>query len=788
MADRPPNRVPGHVERIPTPVSSPKQDAQFEVPAKLSEEEATQLDQECYERFIKVNVKHITDGQGVVSGVLLVTPNAVMFDPNVSDPLVLEHGAEHYGVIAPMDMVVSAAMYHDIAAMKVKGQKGEQESLTPKPEVYHDKSCQLYKSWCEGHNKEQDAEDSDKPDSEQGAIAQTDKNKLLRGDSVCSCGPNQNIPPMNRDDQDSSTGIHLQGNLSIAENEEVSDSQTMEKDLSTEKTDPEASGNLEMTPLIDFGDFVSAETVEGESGKEESKTVNSEQNTVESEEDTIVSEHNVSYSPQQDQLITKDEPNIGKDGQEGVENVTSDTGTNLPATEKTSKISNTSKDTESVMKTHTEKLKNEFELKPRSQSSPIEIQKKYSSKRTSSTSSPDTKSSSSFGSFNVTPHLNAFVNYATGLFKSSDVKDIGEAGKNAASESDKVKTSDDSHDGTRKATVTAHMQDNVDLEVAVENAVKLADKPELFQSFDKLIPRPATTFEDPPLYLCLRLGKPINKNVSQTAPIQAYSKKKKKPEYWFSIPRDKVDQLYAFFVKWKPEIYGDEEEVSAENRGFVVLDEDSTPDEMEIHEDYFNSHLQKDWEIISADEALRRKSMDVDEALLMPEMIGESTILQDFHIQMINKHMPARTVGYPWTLNYSTDQHGFSLKTLYRDMHKMDSPVLMVVKDTRDNIFGALTSCELKQSDHFYGTGESFLFTFWPEFKVFRWTGDNSLFIKGSSESIAIGAGQGLFGLWLDGDLYHGRTNRCETYDNDVLTESEDFVVKAFEAWIFIQD
>lgn len=61
--------------------------------------------------------------QGVVSGVLLVTPNAVMFDPNVSDPLVLERGSERYGVIAPMDMVVSAAMYHDIAAMKVKGKR-----------------------------------------------------------------------------------------------------------------------------------------------------------------------------------------------------------------------------------------------------------------------------------------------------------------------------------------------------------------------------------------------------------------------------------------------------------------------------------------------------------------------------------------------------------------------------------------------------------------------------------------------------------------------------------------
>ena len=55
-----------------------------------------------------------------MSGVLLVTPNAIMFDPNVSDPLVLEHGADMYGMMAPMETVISAAMYHDIAAMKIK--------------------------------------------------------------------------------------------------------------------------------------------------------------------------------------------------------------------------------------------------------------------------------------------------------------------------------------------------------------------------------------------------------------------------------------------------------------------------------------------------------------------------------------------------------------------------------------------------------------------------------------------------------------------------------------------
>ena len=62
MADKPPSRVPGHAERQ-TPVTSPKDDVEFAIPHKLDEDEIQQLDQDCYERFIKVNVKHITDGQ-----------------------------------------------------------------------------------------------------------------------------------------------------------------------------------------------------------------------------------------------------------------------------------------------------------------------------------------------------------------------------------------------------------------------------------------------------------------------------------------------------------------------------------------------------------------------------------------------------------------------------------------------------------------------------------------------------------------------------------------------------
>jgi len=201
-----------------------------------------------------------------------------------------------------------------------------------------------------------------------------------------------------------------------------------------------------------------------------------------------------------------------------------------------------------------------------------------------------------------------------------------------------------------------------------------------------------------------------------------------------------------------------------------------------------NSSFQKDWEIISQHEALKRRSIVFDVPLPLPELIGESAILSEHHISEISQNLPGRTVGYPWSLIYSTDKHGFSLKTVYRAMQGLESPILLVVKDTHDNVFGALTSCELRMSESFYGTGETFLYSFYPEFTVYHWAGDNNFFIKGDQHSLCIGAGQGVNGLWLDEDLYHGRTNKCETFNNDILTEKEDFVVKAFEAWAFVDE
>lgn len=48
-----------------------------------------------------------------------------------------------------------------------------------------------------------------------------------------------------------------------------------------------------------------------------------------------------------------------------------------------------------------------------------------------------------------------------------------------------------------------------------------------------------------------------------------------------------------------------------------------------------------------------------------------------------------------------------------------------------------------------------------------------------------VSPGSGEFGLWLDGDLYHGRSHSCKTFGNPMLSKKEDFYVQDIEIWAF---
>ncbi|KAK6303704.1 hypothetical protein J4Q44_G00261580 [Coregonus suidteri] len=108
---------------------------------------------------------------------------------------------------------------------------------------------------------------------------------------------------------------------------------------------------------------------------------------------------------------------------------------------------------------------------------------------------------------------------------------------------------------------------------------------------------------------------------------------------------------------------------------------------------------------------------------------------------------------------------------------------LTVIRDNYGQVFGAFCPTTLRISLSYYGTGHTFLFSFSPQLQVYEWKFSNSFFVKGSPDYLAFGGGGGLFGLWLDDGLIHGRSQRCDTFDNDVLSSSDDFLINDLEVW-----
>ncbi|XP_063104459.1 TLD domain-containing protein 2 isoform X1 [Cavia porcellus] len=100
-----------------------------------------------------------------------------------------------------------------------------------------------------------------------------------------------------------------------------------------------------------------------------------------------------------------------------------------------------------------------------------------------------------------------------------------------------------------------------------------------------------------------------------------------------------------------------------------------------------------------------------------PQLTEASQVLGASDIRQLSLHLPPRVTGHPWNLAFSTSKDGFSLRRLYRQMESCSGPVLLVLRDQEGQVFGAFLSSALRLSKGFYGTGETFLFSFSPQLK-----------------------------------------------------------------------
>ncbi|XP_075146989.1 TLD domain-containing protein mustard isoform X17 [Haematobia irritans] len=787
------------------------------------------------QRFLKINVRHITDGQGVVGGVLLVTPNAVMFDPNVSDPLVIEHGPESYGVIAPMELCVNAAIFHDIAHMRVSGGIVDDSNETEKPEIYYPKSVlDAQKAKEEGVDAvdgKQIEGDEDKDKDEQQKHKTDDQVSICSGSEKNDEKTTEAKESTKTDVDGASTGTNDTEDDEAKKNLNITDTRTTLEERRKSLLDhhwavPSKDRLLSNSRRSseDEGDNESNTTADsGARGQEPHSATSSISGIMANLAGGVV---NAGDLEQLEQLSKQSCYDSGIDIRDPIPNV-------QPIPKKT-----VYSDADIVLSSDWVPPKPISSIAPLGESPPrtsgldagavAGARKKTSSvsfsvddnNETPQPAQAQVDKNASDKKNKMLKRLSYPLTWVEGLTgdgapvsggsvgKSQDTESAPNTGDSNQSVFSKVFSRRSSigtfirplsSEGTSSTTKLKDVKPQPKLDY--RSMVSVDDKPGLFVSVDKLIPRPARACPDPPLYLRLRMGKPVGKAIPLPTSVMSYGKNKLRPEYWFSVPKNRVDELYRFINTWVAHLYGELDEEQIKTRGFELIQDDTEWTQSGTTKsgartgsqegEEISDLTRESWEVLSMSNDDYRKSsifqtgsFDLD--FPIPDLIGTTEILTEEHREKLCGHLPARAEGYSWSLAFSTSQHGFSLNSLYRKMQRLESPILIVIQDTEQNVFGALTSCSLHVSDHFYGTGESLLYKFNPSFKVFHWTGENLYFIKGNVESLSIGAGDGRFGLWLDGDLNQGRSQSCSTYGNEPLAPQEDFVIKTLECWAFV--
>uniref|UniRef100_A0A8C7PEF4 Nuclear receptor coactivator 7-like n=1 Tax=Oncorhynchus mykiss TaxID=8022 RepID=A0A8C7PEF4_ONCMY len=612
-------------------------------------------------KFIKMSCKYFTDGMGVVGGVMIVTPNNIMFDPHKSDPLVIEHGCEEYGLICPMEEVVSVALYNDISRMKLK------DAL---PSDLPQDLCPLYR-----------------PGEWEELPSERDLNPFSRYEAL---DPKR---PIVLDDIDSA----------------LSDTERAECEPADQSPSDEGFTELEL-PL-------NGSAEEPMSGSRPPASATSQDQR---------GELPGSSSPKrvESQSLSDPVPLTSQRGEEDDEGL----------------VQNRSiEETTQSLPVLSETENNGELLKP------------------ASLATRQAKDGNSSGQL-----VNGVSDQSESAMDQNRKLSLSETEPSPAeewlSEEEKRKRSN-------KAEVKSWLLER--MQAPIQNMLLSTEEKS----------------KTPPMFLCFKVGKPMRKSFIIGRTSSPAHTRGKQPEYWFAVPQERVDHLYAFFVQWSPDVYGKE----AREQGFVVVEKD----ELNMIDNFFSDpKSSRSWEIITINEAKRRQSFgsyDGEEPFgdLLPMLSDPSALLQDTHIEKLACRLPARVQGYPWRLAYSTVEHGTSLKTLYRSLLEVDSPVLLVIKDMDNQLFGGYSTHPFRVSEHCYGTGETFLFSFCPEIKVYRWTGENSYFVKGNTDSLQMGGGGGQIGLWLDADLYHGTTSSCATFHNQPLSTQKDFIIHSVEVWAF---
>lgn len=175
-----------------------------------------------------------------------------------------------------------------------------------------------------------------------------------------------------------------------------------------------------------------------------------------------------------------------------------------------------------------------------------------------------------------------------------------------------------------------------------------------------------------------------------------------------------------------------------------------------------------------------------------PTVRTPSAILSSDQFESLWSWVPARHQMQELERLFTTENDGFNLSLLVNSSRGL-KPTLLLMETIDGQSFGAFIANEwklLRSEKEFYGSGENFLFSMTPKEEKFPWRSGQpeQHMILTESALLLGGAGGGDgFGLRLDSELWHGTSQKCDTYANAPLHKgSPEFECRTVELYAIV--
>ncbi|OWK01294.1 hypothetical protein Celaphus_00018794, partial [Cervus elaphus hippelaphus] len=429
---------------------------------------------------------------GVVGGVMIVTPNNIMFDPHKSDPLVIENGCEEYGLICPMEEVVSIALYNDISHMKIKDalpSPGEWEDLASEKDI---NPFSKFKSL----NKEK---------------RQQSGERTITSDST-PMGPSEKSPEYTETKpSDSSVSDKVKELESAAEATQES---TAVAHVSKEPSDTRAafeSVAKENSLLGEDDDFVDLEELSSQTKGGTDKRDTSKECLSLDPEELRKTKSRVISSMEIQSALNFSGTGCDAELKGALDLETCEKQDMMPEVDKRSGSPESQMD--NTLNIHEDLDK-------------VKLIEYYLNKNKEGSQLPDNVQKAELSDGKSTEPVGIDITLSSSLPQTGDPPIEGKE------EPDKTWAKEKTPLPLQLSSSTEESMNKEYPDSSLE--------PILDNSGQDILPSKEEKSKTPPMFLCIKVGKPMRKSFAThtTAVVQQYGKRRKQPEYWFAVPRE----------------------------------------------------------------------------------------------------------------------------------------------------------------------------------------------------------------------------------------------------------